>query len=95
MVVQADAKDDNRLRNYCLKCQVLNSENEESAHFNGEPEDGTTLLKRFQFGSLVAETVAKETTELLTITDTYYDTQNNGSPSVSFLLFLLIYCFGN
>ena len=95
MTVKTDVKDDNRLRSYCLKCQVQNSENEEIAHFLGEPEDGTKVAKRFQFGLLVAETVAKETTELLTVTDNYYETQNNGSPSVSFLLFLLFYCFGN
>ena len=95
MTDKPDAKDDNRLRSYCLKYQVLNQENEESAYFLGDPEDGTKVAKMFQFGSLVAETVAKETAELLTVTDNYYKTQNNGSPTVSFLLFLIIYCFAN
>ena len=52
MTVKPDAKDDNRLRSYCLKYQVLNQENEESAYFLGDPEDGTKVAKMFQFGPL-------------------------------------------
>ena len=85
-----------RLESYSLKHQIIKPQKEENRHFVSNPEDGASLRKVQKFDSLVAETFSmKQTTELLTVTDNYYDVQNNGTPLSCFLFFVWFYLFGN
>ena len=85
-----------RLESYSLKHQIIEPQNEEKRHFVSNPEDGASLRKVQKFDSLVAETFSmKQTTELLTVTDNYYEVKDNGSPSTVFLFFVWFYLFGN
>ena len=83
---KVNAKGEKRLQSYCLNCHILKAGNGDGGRFHHRP----TLL-----GSLAAESVPTKTTELLTVTDNYYKAENNGSPSASFLLFLLFLLFGH
>ena len=84
-----------RKESYNLQHQINKPQNEEKRHFVSNPEDGASLRKVRKFGSLVAETFSmKQTTELLTVTDNYYEVQNNGTLSSFFLFFVWFYLFG-
>ena len=82
------AEGDNRFKSYCLMCQIGKSGKEENVGF---------IDKHAENGKEPGPLFSKpETTELLTVTDNYYKTQNNGlHNSISFLIFLFIYLFCN
>ena len=81
------AEGDNRFKSYCLRCQIGKSGKEEDVGFIGNLEEN---------GKEPGPLFSTETTELLTVTDNYYETQNNGlHNSVSFLLLLFFYFFCN